>query len=66
MIGAVRCDSTFRPFSPKFSRDTWAGSLFKRAIDAGLVEVRLHNIRDWAQGQADRLTTAPSAADPAW
>ena len=26
-------------------------SLLKRAIEAGLVDVRLHDIRDWSQGK---------------
>ena len=41
-------------------------SLLKRAIDAGLVEVHLHNIRHWAKDTPGKSTIAPSGADPAW
>ena len=41
-------------------------SLLKRAIDAGLVEVDLHDIRHWARGTHRKVTIAPSGADPAW
>ena len=41
-------------------------SLLKRAIEAGLVDVRLHDIRDWSRENTIRSTTAPSGAGPAW
>jgi tRNA (guanine37-N1)-methyltransferase len=39
-------------------------SLLKRAIDAGLVEVVLHNIRDWAQGRHKRVDDRPYGGGP--
>lgn len=39
-------------------------SLLNRAIDAGLVEVRLHNIRDWAQGRHKKVDDRPFGGGP--
>ena len=39
-------------------------SLLKRAIDAGLVEVRLHNIRHWAQGKHRKVDDRPFGGGP--
>jgi tRNA (guanine37-N1)-methyltransferase len=39
-------------------------SLLKRAIDAGLVEVVLHNIRDWAQGKHKQVDDRPFGGGP--
>ena len=39
-------------------------SLLKRAIDAGLVEVRLHDIRDWAQGKHNKVDDRPFGGGP--
>ena len=39
-------------------------SLLKRAIDAGLVEVRLHNIRDWAKGKHRQVDDRPFGGGP--
>jgi tRNA (guanine37-N1)-methyltransferase len=39
-------------------------SLLKRAIDAGLVDVRLHNIRDWAQGKHKSVDDRPFGGGP--
>ena len=36
----------------------------KRAIDAGLVEVRLHDIRDWAQGKHNKVDDRPFGGGP--
>lgn len=41
-------------------------SLLKLAIERGLIDVQLHNIRDWASTSTTPWTTAPLAADPAW
>ena len=41
-------------------------SLLKRAIDAGLVEVCLHDIRNWTQDKHKKVTTGPTAAARAW
>ena len=41
-------------------------SLLKLAIERGLVDVRLHNIRDWAHDRHKRSTIARSAAGRAW
>ena len=39
-------------------------SLLKRAIDAGLVEVHLHDIRDWAQGKHQKVDDRPFGGGP--
>ena len=39
-------------------------SLLKRAIAAGLVEVYLHNIRDWAQGKHKSVDDRPFGGGP--
>jgi tRNA (guanine37-N1)-methyltransferase len=39
-------------------------SLLKRAIDAGIVEVQLHNIRDWAQGRHKQVDDRPFGGGP--
>ena len=39
-------------------------SLLKRAIDAGLVEVHLHNIRHWAQGTHRKVDDRPFGGGP--
>jgi tRNA (guanine37-N1)-methyltransferase len=39
-------------------------SLLKRAIDAGLVEIHLHNIRDWAQGKHKQVDDRPFGGGP--
>ena len=39
-------------------------SLLKRAIDAGIVDVELHNIRDWAQGKHKQVDDRPFGGGP--
>jgi tRNA (guanine37-N1)-methyltransferase len=39
-------------------------SLLKRALDAGLVEVHLHNIRDWAKGKHRQVDDRPYGGGP--
>jgi tRNA (guanine37-N1)-methyltransferase len=39
-------------------------SLLKRAIDAGLVEVHLHNIRQWARGTHRKVDDRPFGGGP--
>jgi tRNA (guanine37-N1)-methyltransferase len=39
-------------------------SLLKRAIDAGIVEVPIHNIRDWAQGKHKQVDDRPFGGGP--
>jgi tRNA (guanine37-N1)-methyltransferase len=39
-------------------------SLLKRAIDAGIVEVQLHNIRDWALGRHKQVDDRPFGGGP--
>ncbi len=39
-------------------------SLLKKAIDAGLVQVRLHNLRDWAQGKHRQVDDRPFGGGP--
>ena len=39
-------------------------SLLKRALAAGLVEVRLHNIRDWSQGKHHTVDDRPFGGGP--
>ena len=39
-------------------------SLLKRAIDAGLVDIRVHNIRDWAQGKHKQVDDRPFGGGP--
>jgi tRNA (guanine37-N1)-methyltransferase len=39
-------------------------SLLKRAIDAGLVTIELHNIRDWAQGKHQQVDDRPFGGGP--
>ena len=39
-------------------------SLLKRAIQAGLVDVRLHDIRDWSQGKHNTVDDRPFGGGP--
>jgi tRNA (guanine37-N1)-methyltransferase len=39
-------------------------SLLKRAIDAGIVDIRVHNIRDWAQGKHRQVDDRPFGGGP--
>ncbi len=39
-------------------------SIIKRAIDAGLVEIHVHNIRDWAEGKHSVADDAPYGGGP--
>jgi tRNA (guanine37-N1)-methyltransferase len=39
-------------------------SLLKRAIDAGIVEVQLHNIREWARGKHRQVDDRPFGGGP--
>jgi tRNA (guanine37-N1)-methyltransferase len=39
-------------------------SLLKRAIDAGIVEVCVHNIRDWARGKHQQVDDRPFGGGP--
>lgn len=39
-------------------------SLLKKAIDAGLVHVQLHNLRDWAQGKHQQVDDRPFGGGP--
>ncbi len=39
-------------------------SLLKKAIDAGLVEVVLHNLRDWARGKHHQVDDRPFGGGP--
>lgn len=39
-------------------------SLLKRAIDAGLVRMELHNIRDWARGKHQQVDDRPFGGGP--
>jgi tRNA (guanine37-N1)-methyltransferase len=39
-------------------------SLLKRAIDASLVEIQIHNIRDWASGKHQQVDDRPFGGGP--
>jgi tRNA (guanine37-N1)-methyltransferase len=39
-------------------------SLLKRAIDAGIVNIQIHNIRDWAQGKHKQVDDRPFGGGP--
>jgi tRNA (guanine37-N1)-methyltransferase len=39
-------------------------SLLKKAIDAGVIEVAVHNIRDWAQGKHRQVDDRPFGGGP--
>jgi tRNA (guanine37-N1)-methyltransferase len=39
-------------------------SLLKKAMDAGIVDVRVHNIRDWAQGKHRQVDDRPFGGGP--
>jgi tRNA (guanine37-N1)-methyltransferase len=39
-------------------------SLLKRAIDAGIVDIRVHNIRNWAQGKHRQVDDRPFGGGP--
>jgi len=39
-------------------------SLLKRAVDAGIVNVQIHNIRDWAQGKHRQVDDRPFGGGP--
>lgn len=39
-------------------------SLLKRAIDAGIVEIKIHNIRDWARGKHQQVDDRPFGGGP--
>jgi tRNA (guanine37-N1)-methyltransferase len=39
-------------------------SLVKRAVDAGVLEIRVHNIRDWARGKQRQVDDRPFGGGP--
>ena len=39
-------------------------SVLKRAIDAGIVDIQLHNIRDWARGKHQQVDDRPFGGGP--
>jgi tRNA (guanine37-N1)-methyltransferase len=39
-------------------------SLLKRAIDAGIVDIQVHNIRDWAKGKHKQVDDRPFGGGP--
>jgi tRNA (guanine37-N1)-methyltransferase len=39
-------------------------SLVKRAVDAGVLDIRVHNIRDWAQGKQRQVDDRPFGGGP--
>jgi tRNA (guanine37-N1)-methyltransferase len=39
-------------------------SLLKRAIDAAIIDIRVHNIRDWAQGKHRQVDDRPFGGGP--
>jgi tRNA (guanine37-N1)-methyltransferase len=39
-------------------------SLLKRAIDAGIVDIHVHNIRDWARGKHKQVDDRPFGGGP--
>ena len=39
-------------------------SLLKRAVKAGIVDVRMHNIRDWATGKQRQVDDRPFGGGP--
>jgi tRNA (guanine37-N1)-methyltransferase len=39
-------------------------SLVKRAIDAGILDIQIHNIRDWAQGKHKQVDDRPFGGGP--
>jgi tRNA (guanine37-N1)-methyltransferase len=49
---------------PDIFRGYLGQSLLKRAIDAGLVNVRLHDIRDWSKGKHNTVDDRPFGGGP--
>jgi tRNA (guanine37-N1)-methyltransferase len=49
---------------PEMFPDYLGQSLLKLAIDKGLVDVRLHNIRDWAEGRHKMVDDRPFGGGP--
>jgi tRNA (guanine37-N1)-methyltransferase len=39
-------------------------SLVKRAVDAGVLDIKVHNIRDWAQGKQRQVDDRPFGGGP--
>ena len=49
---------------PRIFQGYLGQSLLKQAIDAGLVEVQLHNIRDWAEDKHKKVDDRPFGGGP--
>jgi tRNA (guanine37-N1)-methyltransferase len=49
---------------PEIFQGYLSQSLLKRAIQAGLVDVRLHNIRDWSKGKHNTVDDRPFGGGP--
>ena len=51
---------------PEFFEGPFAHGVVKRAKDAGLLDIRIHNLRDWTSTATRPSTTGHSAAAKAW
>jgi tRNA (guanine37-N1)-methyltransferase len=49
---------------PKMFSGYLGQSLLKRAIDAGIIHIQVHNIRDWAQGKHRQVDDRPFGGGP--
>ncbi|SPE28688.1 hypothetical protein SBA3_1480006 [Candidatus Sulfopaludibacter sp. SbA3] len=51
---------------PEFFEGPFAHGVVKRGKDAGLLDIRIHNLRNGPATATKRWTTGPSAAVKAW
>ncbi len=60
----LRCAFDVLTLFPEIFSGYLGQSVLKRAIDAGIVSVQLHNIRDWAQGKHRQVDDRPFGGGP--
>jgi hypothetical protein len=51
---------------PEWFEGPLTTSLLGKAIDDGVLDVRVHDLRDWTTDRHRTSTTPPTAAAPAW
>ncbi|MGJ8632719.1 MAG: tRNA (guanosine(37)-N1)-methyltransferase TrmD, partial [Luteolibacter sp.] len=49
---------------PEIALSPLSDSIIQRARDAGLVEIRAHNLRDWSDNKHRRVDEAPCGGGP--
>ena len=51
---------------PEFFRGPFEHGVVARGVAAGLVEIRIHNLRDWTSDSTRLWTTGRSVAGKGW